>query len=103
MEVRSMSRVVLGVLCGIVFDLVSVAAMIPRKIVERQRALLGASANRFAVGFVIYNASLPWTGRLNGLVFGLLVSSPDAIITKTWAQILIVASIGGVVIGIIAG
>ncbi len=36
-----------------------------------------------------------------GLVFGILLSLPDAIITKAYAPILILGAIGGTVIGII--
>jgi len=37
------------------------------------------------------------------IVFGLLLSLPDAIITKAYAPILVLGAIGGLVIGIIAG
>jgi len=37
-----------------------------------------------------------------GAVVGLLVSIPDAIITKAWAPILIVGVIGGAIIGWLA-
>jgi len=80
-----------------------VGSMIPLKHEDKRRAMLGAFTHRFAVGFVICNASLPWMGWLNGLLLGLLLSLPDAIITKAWAPILGLGAIGGVVIGIIAG
>jgi hypothetical protein len=38
--------------------------------------------NRFAVGFVIGASNLPVPGWLSGLIFGVLLSLPDAIITK---------------------
>jgi len=37
------------------------------------------------------------------IVLGLLLSLPDAIITKAYAPILVLGAIGGLVIGIIAG
>jgi hypothetical protein len=41
----------------------------------------------------------PWA---RGLVVGLLVSLPDALVTKAYAPILIIGSIGGLLIGIAA-
>jgi hypothetical protein len=38
-----------------------------------------------------------------GLIFGILLSLPDAIITKAFAPILILGAVGGVIIGLIVG
>ena len=38
-----------------------------------------------------------------GLIVGLLISLPDAVITKAYAPILIVGAIGGSIIGWLAG
>lgn len=46
-------------------------------------------------------ARLPVPGWANGLIFGLLLSLPDAIITKAYAPILGLGAIGGLEIGII--
>ena len=70
---------------------------------DKTAALLGAFLNRFAIGFVIGAARLPLPGWANGLIFGLLLSLPDAIITKAYAPILVLGAIGGLVIGIIVG
>jgi hypothetical protein len=43
------------------------------------------------------------TGWLNGLLFGLLLSLPDAIITKSWVPIMVLGAIGGVAIGFVVG
>jgi hypothetical protein len=37
------------------------------------------------------------------LIFGVLLSLPDAIITKAFAPILILGAVGGLVIGLIVG
>ncbi|PYP90839.1 MAG: hypothetical protein DMG65_10035 [Candidatus Angelobacter sp. Gp1-AA117] len=47
------------------------------------------------IGFAIGAARLPWPGWLVGLVFGLLLSIPDAIITKAYAPIIGMGAIGG--------
>jgi len=94
-----MSRIVLGFLCGIAFGAFSVVTMIPLKMENKRRAMAGAFFNRFAIGFVICNAALPWPGWLNGFALGLLLSLPEAIITKKWVPILGLGEIGGAIIG----
>ena len=97
-----MSHVLLGTLCGLAFGALSVATMIPLKMEDKRRAMIGAFVNRFGIGFVICNTSFPWAGWLNGLLIGLLLSLPDAIITKAWAPILGFGAVGGAIIGILA-
>ncbi|MBI5301484.1 MAG: hypothetical protein HY868_05050 [Chloroflexi bacterium] len=96
-----MSKIALGVLCGIVFGIVSVATMIPLEMKDKRVAMTGAFVNRFGIGFVIGAANLPLPTWINGLLFGLLLSLPDAIITKAWIPILTIGAIGGIVIGIV--
>jgi hypothetical protein len=96
-----MSREALGALCGLAFGLVAVATMIPLAFPDKRAALTAAFVDRFAIGFVIAVAGLTWPGWLVGLVFGLLLSAPSAIITKAWAPILGMGAVGGVVIGLI--
>ena len=97
-----MSRIPLGVLCGLIFGSVDVAIMIPMSFPDKRAALMGAFIARFAIGFVICNIRLPWPGWLMGLVIGILMSLPDAIITKAMAPILASGAVGGVVIGWVA-
>jgi hypothetical protein len=98
-----MSRVLLGVICGLVFGGVAVAMMIPLTFPDKTAAMLGAFINRFAIGFVIGAAQLPLPSWASGLIFGFLLSLPDAIITKAYAPILIMGTLGGLVIGLIVG
>ncbi|HWO02038.1 MAG TPA: hypothetical protein VNS63_22510 [Blastocatellia bacterium] len=98
-----MSKLMLGVLCGVVFGAVAVATMIPLKFEDKTAAMTGAFLNRFAIGFVIGAAHLnlpPWA---QGLVFGLLLSLPDAIITKAFVPILVMGAVGGAIIGLVVG
>jgi hypothetical protein len=89
-----------GVIAGIVFGAISVAMMLPMSFPDKRAALLAAFLNRFAIGFVIACVALPgWPGWAIGLLFGLLLSLPAAIISKAYAPILILGAIGGVVIG----
>lgn len=99
-----MSKILLGAICGVLFGVIDVALMIPIQFPpEKDKivAMMGAFASRFAIGFVIGAAKLPLPGWATGLIFGLLISLPDAIITKAYAPILIVGAIGGAIIGFV--
>jgi hypothetical protein len=95
-----MSRFVVGVLGGVIFGIVAVLSMLPLEFADKPAALTAAFLNRFAIGFAIGAAQLPWPGWLVGLTFGLLLSVPEAIITKAWAPIIGMGGVGGLVIGL---
>ena len=78
-----MTKLTLGILCGLVFGGLAVATMIPLSFDDKRAAMLGAFLNRFAIGLVIGVAALPLPGWLSGLLFGLLLSLPDALITSS--------------------
>jgi hypothetical protein len=94
-----MSKTGWGAVAGLIFGALSAGLMIPMQFPDKRAALLGAFLNRFAIGFVISCVRLPWPGWAVGLFFGVLLSLPDAIITKAFAPILILGAIGGAVIG----
>jgi hypothetical protein len=96
-----MSRVLLGTICGVVFGLIDIALMIPLSFPDKTAAMTGAFISRFAIGFVIGSSKLPLPGWASGLIFGLLISLPDAIITKAYAPILISGIIGGAIVGFV--
>ena len=98
-----MSRIWLGTICGLIFGALSAASMIPLSFDDKRAALIGAFINRFTIGFVIGAARLSLPGWANGLFFGILLSLPDAIITKAYAPILIIGTVGGLIIGLIVG
>ena len=75
--------------------------MLPMEFPDKTAALAGAFINRFGVGFVVGAARLPLPGWATGIVFGLLLSLPDAIITKAYAPIIILGILGGAVIGFV--
>jgi len=98
-----MSRIVLGLISGIVFGAVSVGTMIPLPLEDKKTAMAGAFFNRLAIGFVIGATSLPLPMWTSGLLWGLLLSLPDAIITKSWLPIMMLGAIGGVICGLVVG
>ena len=95
-----MSKVILGLISGVIFGALDVGLMLPMSFPDKTTALLGAFTSRFAIGFVIGCVQLPsWPGWAVGLFFGLLLSLPDAIITHKYPPILIGGAIGGLIIG----
>jgi hypothetical protein len=98
-----MSRITLGVLCGLLFGVVDVAIMLSMTFPDKRAAITAAFIARFGIGFAIGAARLPWPGWLVGLTFGLLLSIPDAIITKAYGPIIGFGAIGGAIIGFVIG
>ena len=96
-----MPRILLGSICGVVFGVIVVVMMLPMEFPDKQAALFGAFLNRFGVGFVIGAANLPLPGWATGAIFGLLLSLPDAIITKAYIPIIVLGVIGGAIIGFV--
>jgi hypothetical protein len=96
-----MSRILLGTICGLVFGIVDVAIMLPMSFPDKKSAITAAFIARFGIGFAIGAARLPWPGWLVGLVFGLLLSIPDAIITKAYGPIIGLGAVGGTIIGVL--
>jgi hypothetical protein len=89
----------MGVVLGLVIGAVDVLLMLPFEFPDKRTALLGAFSSRFALGFFAATVRLPLHPVLAGVLVGILTSLPDAIITKTYAPILIT----GILFGAIAG
>jgi hypothetical protein len=96
-----MSRLLLGSICGVLFGALVVVMMLPMEFPDKRAALIGAFLNRFGVGFVIGAANLSLPGWVTGIIFGLLLSLPDAIITKAYVPIIVLGIIGGAIIGFV--
>ncbi|PYJ09967.1 MAG: hypothetical protein DMF06_08200 [Verrucomicrobia bacterium] len=89
-----------GLISGLIFGAVTVAMMLPMQFPGgKTTALIAAFISRFGIGLVIGCVQLSWPGWLVGLVFGLLLSVPDALLTKAYAPIIIVGTVGGAIIG----
>jgi hypothetical protein len=94
-----MNRVLLGVLLGIAIGIADVLMMLLMKFPDKTQALLGAFFSRFAIGFLATNISLPFHFAVSGAIVGLLVSIPDAIITKAYAPIVVTGLLFGALVG----
>jgi hypothetical protein len=103
LEGKSMTRVTLGLLLGIVIGLVDVGLMLPLTFPDKRAALLGAFCARFALGFFAATVRLPLSPVLAGVVVGVLTSLPDAIITKAYAPIMTTGVVFGSAAGWIVG
>jgi hypothetical protein len=97
-----MSRFGFGILAGIIFGAIALGMMLPLSFPDKWAALSAAFTSRFAIGVLAATSQLPMPPWERGLVVGLLVSLPDALVTKAYAPILIIGSIGGLLIGIAA-
>jgi hypothetical protein len=98
-----MPPLLFAVVAGLVFGVVDVLLMIPLSFPDKQTAMLGAFLSRFAIGFLIPLVKLPLSPWLAGGLVGLLISLPDAIVTKSYAPILISGVVGGMLIGLVSG
>ncbi len=91
-----------GLIAGLIFGILDIIPMFFMDgFADRNSAIIGAFINRFAIGFFIFTADLPIKGWLKGLIVGLLLSLPDAIITKAYGPIIGTGVIGGIIIGLI--
>jgi hypothetical protein len=96
-----MSRMWLGVLCGLIYGALDAALMIPMQFPDKRAAITGAFINRFSIGFVLGAILLPWPGWATGLFVGVLLSLADAVITKAYVPIIGLGALGGLIIGVV--
>jgi len=96
-----MNKMIQGITAGFVFGIIDVLLMIPIPMNDKPIAMLASFINRFAIGFFIVATDLPIPSWIKGILIGLLLSLPDAIINKTYAPILGVGIVGGLIIGLL--
>ncbi|KAA3609692.1 MAG: hypothetical protein D8M58_21615 [Calditrichaeota bacterium] len=94
-----MNKLLTGLIAGLAFGIIDILLMMPLDMPNKNIAMAGAFFNRFAIGFLIPNTNLPFPMWLSGLLIGLLLSLPDAIITGAYIPILSVGIVGGGIIG----
>ena len=101
---KSMNKIILGTICGLVFGIIDVLVMIPLKYEnnrKRNEAMSAAFIERFMIGFLIPNMELGIHPALTGLFLGASLSLPSAIITRAYAPIIGTGIVGSVIIGFI--
>ena len=97
-----MDNIAEGLTAGVIFGIVSLIPMIFLPIEDKPRAMLASFIDRFAIGFIIFNLSLPIHGWLKGGLTGFVLSLAPAIAAKKYAPILGLGLIGGIVCGLFA-
>lgn len=105
-----MSRLIWGLVAGVVYGALSALSMVPLKFPDKRAALLGAFLNRLAIGVAIGGMlGAPQVDTLNlppwavGLGVGVLLSAADAVITRAYVPILLFGALGGAIIGWLIG
>lgn len=94
-----MNHVTLGIFLGLAAGIVAVALMMPMTFADKRTALIAAFVSRFSIGFLTANTILPIHPIAAGLIIGLLLSVPDALITKAYVPILVVGTALGALCG----
>jgi len=94
-----MNPLLFGMVAGITFGVIDVLLMIPLDLPDRKTAMIGAFLSRFAIGFIIPLIKAPVPSWLIGGIVGLLISLPDAVVTKQYVPIIAGGVIGGLLIG----
>jgi hypothetical protein len=54
----------------------------------KRTAVIASFISRFSIGFIIFNLNISVVGWLKGVLVGLVLSLPDALITKQYKPIL---------------
>ncbi len=98
-----MNKILSGTIAGLIFGIIDVLLMVPLPIENKLIAMLASFIGRFAIGFFVATTDIPVPFWLKGILVGLLLSLPDAIITKAYAPIIGIGVIGGLIIGLVLG
>jgi len=99
-----MNKITLGIISGLIFGIIDVLIMIPLKYEnnrKRTEAMSAAFIERFMIGFLIPNVELGLHPAVTGLLLGLGLSLPSAIITRAYAPIIGMGIVGSVIIGFV--
>jgi len=97
-----MNNISKGLIAGTIFGIVSIIPMSFMTFEDKTRAMTASFISRFAIGFIIFNMKLPIPNWVKGGIVGLVLSLPDALVTKQYAPILGLGLIGGIVCGLFA-
>ena len=95
-----MTPLAYGVLSGAVLGAVAVGPMFKMSFADKRAAISAAFIERFGIGLVVSLVVVPWPRWIVGLVFGVLLSLPSALITKARVPILVVGAVGGLLIAL---
>ena len=96
-----MNALSFGLVAGLAFGALAVAPMFKMTFQDKRAAISAAFVERFMIALVIALVALPWPRWTIGLLFGMLLSVPSALITKARVPILVTGTVGGLLVGLI--
>jgi hypothetical protein len=99
-----MDAIILGLICGLFFGLISSLIMLPMKFDskrEKWEAISSSFVDRFMIGLIVPNVTFGLDPLISGLILGIGLSLPSAIITRAYAPIMVIGAVGGLIIGFI--
>ena len=97
-----MDKVVWGLIFGLAFGILDVLIMLPIKFENKRKkneAFTSAFIERFMIGFLIPTTTLGINPIITGLILGVGLSIPSAIITRAYVPIITIGVLAGLVIG----
>jgi hypothetical protein len=97
-----MRNIKFGLIAGFVFAVLDVVPMFFLEIPDRDLAIISAFINRLVMGLLIFTTDWKMPKWVSGLLIGVFLSLPYAIIAKTYGPILGAGLAGGLIIGFIA-
>ena len=97
-----MTNITKGVIAGLIFGIISLIPMFFMTFDSKAKAMTASFISRFAIGFIIFNLDLPIPNWTKGILFGLILSLPDAITTGSYKPILGLGIIGGLICGLLS-
>ena len=97
-----MSVIIEGIVAGTIFGIAANIPMYDMEYRNKNGEILASFINRFAIGLLTFTVDLSIPTWATGLIIGLLLSLPEAIITKHYKHILFLGLLGGFICGEIA-
>jgi hypothetical protein len=97
-----MDKITLGIICGLAFGVIDILIMIPLKYDSKRKkaeAMSSAFLERFMIGFLIPTVDLGINPIITGVILGVSLSLPSAIITRVYGPIVGIGLAGGIIIG----
>ena len=91
-----MDVISLGLICGVVFGLFSSLIMVTMKFDsgrEKYEAISSSFVDRFMIGLIVPNTTFGLDPLISGLIIGIGLSLPSAIITRTYAPIMVIGAV----------
>ncbi len=96
-----MNRILLGILCGILFGAIDASMVVFGKSPDKSTTLiLQAFFSRFALGILAANVTFRLHPAVTGAIVGLLISLPEAIAMQSYPGILGTGLVFGALTGL---